>query len=169
VARDCALAEKHWPIRALAAAELTHCPAASIPELAAAARRAGARIVVVHGESPVEPVEPGTNHAAVSSRDVDILAHPGLLAPEDARLAAKNGVFLEVTARKGHSLGNGHVVAVGREAGCSFLVNSDGHEPGDLLSAEFAEVVAAGAGLEGEEIAKCLRANPEALLRRAAT
>jgi histidinol phosphatase-like PHP family hydrolase len=166
LARDCALAEKHWPIRALPAAELTHCPPAAIAELAAAARRAGARIIVVHGETIVEPVEPGTNRAAVSCPDVDLLAHPGLITLDDARLAARNGVFLEISARKGHCLANGHVVAIGRQAGCSFLVNSDGHEPADLLSAGFAEQVAAGAGLSGDEIATCLRANAESLLQR---
>ena len=77
-------------------------------------------------------------------------------------------MFLEISARKGHCLTNGHVVAVGREAGCSFLVDSDGHEPQDILTAEMAEAVAEGAGLRGDEIAACLRANPEALLRRAA-
>ncbi len=38
----------------------------------------GAEIVVVHGETSVEPVAPGTNNASVELSDVDILAHPVL-------------------------------------------------------------------------------------------
>ena len=104
---ECRLAEKHWEIRALPGVELTHVPPEAIAELVQEARATGAQLVVVHGESPVEPVAPGTNLAAVSCPDVDLLAHPGLLTPEEADLAARHGVFLELTARGGHALGNG--------------------------------------------------------------
>ena len=43
----------------------------------------------------MEPVEPGTNEAAIRSPWVDVLAHPGLITPEEARLAAERGVRLE--------------------------------------------------------------------------
>jgi histidinol phosphatase-like PHP family hydrolase len=164
--RDCELAAAHWGIVAVAGVELTHVPAASIPELARAAKRAGALYVVVHGESPVEPVEPGTNLAAASCPDVDVLAHPGEITPEAAQAAAANGVFLEITARQGHSLTNGHVVVVGRAAGAKFLVNSDTHEPADLLTAAKAELVARGAGLTDQEARRALGDNPRELLRR---
>ena len=74
----------------------------------------GARVVNVHGETVMEPVEPGPTLAAVSSANVDILAHPGLITPGDAAIAASNGVFLEVSARRGHGLANGHVVKTAR-------------------------------------------------------
>jgi len=163
---DCVLAEKHWGIRALAGVELTHAPAGAIAELAAEARAHGAEIVVVHGESPVEPVERGTNRAAVSCPLVDILAHPGLLSGKEAELAAANGAFLEISARGGHNATNGLVVAVGRSAGARFLVNSDAHAPRDLLSPAWARNVAAGAGLVAEEIDDCLFQAPLALLDR---
>ena len=166
-ARDCALAESAWPIRALAGVELTHVPAARIAELAAQARAAGAEVVAVHGETPVEPVEPGTNLAAVTCDDVDLLVHPGLLTEEEARLAAQRDIFLEITSRAGHCLGNGRVVAVGRAAGARFLVNSDTHAPGDLLSRAHAERVALGAGLTPEEMSLVLDENPQWLLERA--
>jgi len=166
VLKDCELAQRHWPIIAVAGVELTHIPAASIPELAAAAKRAGALYVVVHGESPVEPVEPGTNLAAARCSDVDILAHPGHITREAAEAAAANGVFLELSARRGHSLTNGHVAHIGRAAGARFLVDSDGHEPGDLLTREMAESVARGAGLSDDEVRRALDDNPRELLRR---
>lgn len=164
--KDIELASRHWRIAAVAGIELTHVPAASIPELARAAKQVGALYVVVHGESPVEPVEPGTNIAAATCPDVDILAHPGHITPEAAAAAAANGVFLELTARQGHSRTNGLVAAVGRAAGARFLVNSDAHSPRDLLTRETAESVARGAGLNDDEVRQALEENPRELLRR---
>ena len=163
---DCALAETYWGIRALVGVELTHVPAAAIADLAAEARELGADIVVVHGETPVEPVEPGTNHAAVSCPLVDILAHPGFLTLEDAMLAQTNEVFLEISTRRGHNACNGQIVTVGRRVGARFLVNSDTHEIRDLLSPDWARTVALGAGLGEEEAADCLCRAPLDLLAR---
>ncbi|MDQ3700530.1 MAG: histidinol phosphate phosphatase domain-containing protein, partial [Chloroflexota bacterium] len=56
--RECEVASEHWPIIALPGVELTHVPAPAIAGLARRARAAGARIVVVHGETVAEPVEP---------------------------------------------------------------------------------------------------------------
>ena len=162
--RDCALAQKHWGFAAFCGVELTHVPATSIAELAAEARRQGAAFVVVHGQSPVEPVEPGTNLAAVACADVDILAHPGEIAEEDARLAAENGVYVEITARDGHSLSNGHVARMALATGAKLLVNSDTHLPEQILTEEFARRVAVGAGLEAQALTDALVTHPEELL-----
>ena len=70
----------------------------------------GAKVVVVHGETIVEPVPEGTNAMAIAG-GCDILAHPGLITAKEARQAARRGVTLEISARKGHCLTNGHVVA----------------------------------------------------------
>ena len=51
----------------------------------------------MHGETICEPVAPGTNRAAIEA-GVDILAHPGLITEEEARLAASKGVLLEVSS-----------------------------------------------------------------------
>lgn len=166
VIRDCEICQRHWAILPIPGVELTHVPAGAIATVAREARAAGARLVVVHGETLVEPVEPGTNLAAVRCRDVDILAHPGLLTLEVAQLAAENDVFVEVSARKGHSFGNGRTVKVALAAGAPLLVNSDAHDPGDLLTAEFARQVALGAGLGEDELTVVLEENPERLLRR---
>ncbi len=132
--------------------EITHVPPSQIPELVGRARILGAEIVVVHGETLVEPVEPGTNLAAIKAR-ADILAHPGLISEEEVRLAAEKGVFLELSGRKGHSLANGHVAALARRFKAPLVVNSDAHAPGDFMTKEFAEKVAQGAGLSLEEVA----------------
>lgn len=166
IARDCALAWDEWGFRVLPGVELTHCPPRAIAGLAARAKRAGAKIVVIHGETLVEPVPPGTNRASVECPDVDILGHPGLLTEEEAALAAQNSVFLEITSRRGHCLGNGNTVVLGRAAGAKFLINSDTHSPGDLHTEAFARTVALGAGLTPEEADTALFGSPELLLAR---
>jgi putative hydrolase len=150
ILRACEENNRQRTVRALPAIELTHLPPRLIGRYVAEARRLGARIVVVHGESPVEPVEPGTNRAAIEA-GADILSHPGLISEEDARLAASARVHLEISARKGHSLANGHVAAVARRLGCPLVLNTDAHAPGDLIPESFARVVAAGAGLGDDE------------------
>ncbi len=161
VIRACEENSQVRPIRCIPGVELTHVPPSLIGRYVAEARALGARIIVVHGESPVEPVEPGTNRAAIAA-GADILSHPGLISEDDARLAAGAGVHLEVSARKGHSLANGHVVAMARRTGAPLVLNTDAHSPGDLIPESFARVVAQGAGLtEGEYVA--LRQNMERL------
>ncbi len=84
----------------------------------------------------------------------------------EARLAAERGCAIEITTRKGHSLTNGHVARVAREAGCVLVVNSDAHTPGDFASLEFAQKVAAGAGLDSEEVEVATITNPYLLVKR---
>lgn len=150
--------------RLLPGTELTHVPPETFAELTARARKLGALIVVGHGETVVEPVKPGTNRAAIAA-GVDILAHPGFISREDAELAAQKGVLLELSGRRGHSLTNGHVVAMARETGAKLAVNADAHGPGDFMSKEMAEKVGRGAGLSAEEYAR-LRADMAALVQR---
>ena len=139
--------------------ELTHVPPAQIAELAHRARRLGAHLVVVHGESPVEPVAPGTNRAAVDCPHVDILAHPGFITEEEATLAAANGIALELTARGGHNITNGHVACIARVAGAKLVVNTDAHAPGDFVDQAGAYRVALGASLTHDEAEAALVAN----------
>ncbi|WP_456387549.1 histidinol phosphate phosphatase domain-containing protein [Desulfolithobacter sp.] len=140
----------HYTTRLIPGIELTHVPPDLIAPLTARARELGARMVVVHGETPVEPVKPGTNRAALEA-GVELLAHPGFITEKEAELAAEKGVFLELSGRKGHSLTNGHVARMAIQAGASLAVNADAHEPGDFLTAEMAEKVALGAGLSREQ------------------
>jgi histidinol phosphatase-like PHP family hydrolase len=137
-------------IRVLVGAELTHVPPQKIKPLAAFARKLGAEIVVVHGETPVEPVRPGTNRAAIEAR-VDILAHPGFITLEETELARENNVCLEITSRSGHNITNGHVVRMAKLAGAKMVVDTDSHAPRDLINRERAIEIAIGAGLAREE------------------
>ncbi|MDF1577078.1 MAG: histidinol phosphate phosphatase domain-containing protein [Desulfurivibrionaceae bacterium] len=140
---------RHSKTRLIPGIELTHVPPAMLAGLTAKARELGAAIVVAHGETPVEPVRPGTNRAAIEA-GVDILSHPGFITAEEATLAARNGVFLELSGRKGHSLTNGHVAGIALKTGALLAVNADAHGPGDFLTAKMAETVALGAGLSLE-------------------
>jgi putative hydrolase len=131
------------------------------------ARKLGAKLIIVHGESPVEPVYPGTNHAAVKQPGlVDILAHPGNITEEDAILAAKNGVYLELTARKGHREGNRHVAEMARQFKAKCVVDTDCHNESDLITQEQAFQLCREAGLSDEEALRTVKDNPQELLKR---
>lgn len=141
------------PVKVIPGAELTHVPPELIPEKVKEARAMGARVVVVHGETIVEPVDAGTNRAAIEA-GCDILAHPGLITEEEVKLAAEKGVALEVSARKGHSFTNGHVVKLALQYGARLVINTDAHSPGDLINRDFAEAVLLGAGLPKDYLKK---------------
>jgi histidinol phosphatase-like PHP family hydrolase len=139
-----------YDINVLAGVELTHIPPALISEMVAKAREAGAQIIVMHGETPVEPVASGTNLAAIEA-GVDVLAHPGLITDEEVKLAAEKGVVLEITTRGGHSYTNGHVVSLARKYGAKLVVNNDAHAPKDLVGKDLRKVIALGAGMTLDE------------------
>ena len=87
--RVCADTNKAYnDIICLPGVEITHVAPVLVKGLVKRARKAGAKIVVFHGETVCEPVEPGSNRAAILA-GVDILAHPGRIRPESqsARLA----------------------------------------------------------------------------------
>ena len=156
---------ENWDITAVLGAEVTHAPLESIDGIAKRAKELGAKIVVVHGETLNEPVLPGTNRAAVESKYVDILGHPGLITKEEAEIALKNDIYLEISARKGHCLGNGHVANIAREVGNKLLVDTDSHAPGDLITFDKSYEVALGAGLNHDEAMKAIVDNPHELLK----
>jgi len=164
-ATACALARSYWDILAIPGIELTHVPAGAIAQTAKKAKELGAWIVVVHGETIVEPVEKGTNLAALHSPYVDILAHPGLLSPEEAQLAAAKGIFLEISTRKGHCLTNGHIASLAQQAGAKLLLNSDAHNEQDLLTASLADATTHGAGLNNTACKQVLTTNPRTLIK----
>ncbi len=151
IVRACEQINRTKKVVAIPGAELTHIPPEEIAALAAECRKLGAQIILVHGETLVEPVPEGTNRSAVAA-DIDILAHPGLITDQEASAAAQRGIYLEITARAGHSLSNGHVASVARKCGAKLVLNTDAHSPGNLISLQTAHRVAAGAGLSPEEI-----------------
>ncbi len=138
---------EEYGVRLLTGVEITHVPPSEIPKLAKQAKEEGAEIVVVHGETVVEPVTPGTNMQACTCEYVDILAHPGLITQEEATEAAERDIFLEITARGGHNRTNGHVAMIAEKTGCNLVVDSDAHAPGDLMSERMRDIVIRGAGV----------------------
>nr|WP_303210402.1 histidinol phosphate phosphatase domain-containing protein [Methanobrevibacter smithii] len=155
----------NWDIKVVLGAEVTHVPAESIDGVAKKAKDLGAQIVVVHGETLNEPVIEGTNYAAVNSEYVDILGHPGLITYEEAQIAKENGIYLEISARSGHCLGNGHVANIASEVGNKLLVNTDTHSPDNLITFEKSYEIALGAGLSKKEAMAAIVDNPRELLK----
>ena len=165
IIKVCLKISEKGKILVLPGVELTHVDPSDISSLANDARKLGAKIVIVHGETLVEPVPPGTNLAAINAA-VDILAHPGLITEEEVNLAAEKGVYLEITTRKNHSLSNGHVVQIARKFKAQLVLNNDAHAPGDFVGSKMATNIARGAGLSDEEIAAMFE-NSQKLVQRA--
>ena len=157
--------KQHISIEAIPGAEITHVPPHIIPEIVKEARHLGAKIVVVHGETIVEPVTPGTNRAAIEA-NADILAHPGIISTEDLLLAKEKGVTLEITSRKGHSLSNGYVAKEAMKFGVPLCINTDAHSPSDLITREMAIKILQAAGIEENRIDMIFE-NAKALVEKA--
>jgi putative hydrolase len=155
------------PIKFIPGAEVSYVKPPFIAQYCRKARKNGAQIIIVHGESPAEQVYPGTNHAAVKEAGlVDILAHPGNITEEDSILAAQNGVFLEITARKGHREGNRHVAEMARQFKARCVVDTDCHNESDLITQEQAYALCKEAGMTDEEALRTVRDNPQELIKR---
>ncbi|NLI62007.1 MAG: histidinol phosphate phosphatase domain-containing protein [Methanosarcinaceae archaeon] len=157
--------EKDWDIKILVGIEITHVPPSRINELAKSAKKHGADIVVVHGETTVEPVAEGTNHASVISDYVDILAHPGFLTLEDAKLAKENDVHIEITARNGHNRTNGHVARIATDAGAKIVCNTDAHNPSNFITLSTAMNILKGSGLSEKQAQEAFK-NSEELVKK---
>jgi len=154
-------------IRLIPGIELTHIRPEAIPALVSRGRKLGARLVVVHGETIVEPVAPGTNRIAIES-SADVLAHPGLITEEEVLLAKERSVYLELTLRKGHSLTNGHVAKMAHKMGAAMVLNSDAHTPGDIWPVGRLHEIVAGAGLTEGDYRAMIR-NAESIAERCLT
>src|SRR3989338_5287081 len=67
IVRVCKVLNKRWKIRSIPGVEITHAPLEEIRRLVKFARKSGAKIVVVHGETVSEPVIKGTNRRAIEA------------------------------------------------------------------------------------------------------
>jgi histidinol phosphatase-like PHP family hydrolase len=83
---------------------------------------------------------------------VDVLAHPGLISEDDLLFAKEKGVTLEITARKGHSISNGHVAQSAMRLGIPLTINTDAHAPSDLISRDMAKKILLSAGIGPDKI-----------------
>jgi len=154
-----------YKIEVIPGAELTYVPPDLISRVAEECRKLGAKIILAHGETTVEPVPSGTNRAALSS-NIDILSHPGKINGEEVELAKKNSIFLEITSRKGHSLTNQHVGTLAKEKGAKLIFNTDAHEPEDLINNQEALEVVKRAGMVKEDL-ELMFENARSLIRKA--
>lgn len=153
-----------WDIKVIPGVELTHMPLEEFELSIKYARAQGIKLILVHGETTVEPVIPGTNKKALDC-DVDILSHPGLITLDEAKLARNRGIFLELTSRRGHYLTNSHVVNIARQAKAKLILNSDAHSPEDILSLKKMKEIGQLAGLKEDEL-KSVFDNAKALLEK---
>ena len=151
----------------LPGAELTHVPVKDIEKLIIKTRSLGAKIILVHGETLAEPVARGTNKKALQC-NIDILAHPGLISREEALIAARKNIYLEITARRSHAFTNGHVAKMAKSTGAKLVINSDSHTPEDLLPPQAIEKIAQGAGLDRIDVV-AMKRNARALMRKLKT
>lgn len=151
-------------IQVIPGAELTHLPPPLIPEFASRVREKGAILVLVHGETIIEPVPRGTNRAALGA-DIDILAHPGNISEEEVRIARERGLFLEISARSGHCLTNGHVARLATSLGAELILNTDAHAAQDLITLEQAREILLGAGLPALKVSKIIE-NSQGLVKK---
>jgi histidinol phosphatase-like PHP family hydrolase len=151
---------RHWPkdakINVLPGIELTHLPLEQFEPLAKYARCQGIKVIVGHGETLAEPVIKGTNLAAIKA-DIDILAHPGLITDKEAELAKEKGIFLEITARQGHRDTNTHVVEQALKYKVKLILNSDSHQPQDILEPAQLKKIALNVGLSEKDITRIYR------------
>ncbi|MEM0350498.1 MAG: histidinol phosphate phosphatase domain-containing protein, partial [Archaeoglobaceae archaeon] len=144
------LREFEFEIDFLIGVEITHVPPKLIGRAVELAWKEGAEIVLVHGETIVEPVLPGTNSSALDE-EINILAHPGILNEEEAEKARENGIYLEITSREGHCLTNGHVARMAEIYSFNLVLNTDAHSPFDIIDDKMAEKILKGAGVKDWE------------------
>ncbi len=146
---------QRWPknseITVLPGIELTHIPLEQFKPLVKYARHVGIKIIVGHGETPVEPVIKGTNRAALEA-GIDILAHPGLITDADIKLSIEKNIFLEITTRQGHADTNNHVAKNALRAGANLILNTDAHAPIDIITPLELKKIGLAAGLSDNQI-----------------
>ncbi len=162
----CREVERELDLPAIPAVEVTRVAPERVAVVAARARSLGALLVVVHGETLGDFPQPGLNLAAARCPDVDILGHPGLISHEAAEAARENGIHLEISAAGLHGLTNGHVAKVAVSLGAHLVLDSDAHRPEALLTAQRAQSLLEGSGLELEAALRVAESAPLRILAR---
>jgi histidinol phosphatase-like PHP family hydrolase len=137
---------KHYGIIVVPGVEITYVPPKLIKNAVKSSRKSGAKLIVVHGETPSETVPEMTNHAGILS-GADIIAHPGHITYEDALLAYKKGVHLEITSRRLHCKTNNHVFKAAKLAHAKLLFNSDTHRIENLIDKKIIRETLRNSGL----------------------
>ncbi len=151
IVKVCKALNKNWDILAIPGVEITHAPMQEIKSLVKFARKNGAKVVLVHGETVSEPVLKGTNRAGIEA-GCDILAHPGVITLADVRLAKAKGVALELTTRKSHSKTNKRLYNMAKKVGAKLILNTDAHDDCDVATYDQAVKLLKRIGLKSSDI-----------------
>jgi histidinol phosphatase-like PHP family hydrolase len=163
IIKVCKVLNRFWKIRSIPGVEITHAPVQEIKPLVKLARKLGAKIVVVHGETVAEPVIRGTNRAAIEA-GCDILAHPGLITESDIALAKKRGVYLEITTRKNHCCTNKRLFKLANKIGAKLVLDNDAHYEDNLVTKLQATRILRSIGMTQLDINQVF-SNSEAIVR----
>lgn len=163
IIKVCKVLNRFWKIRAIPGVEITHVPVQEIKSLVKFARKNGAKIIVVHGETVAEPVIQGTNRAAIEA-GCDIVAHPGLITKSDVELAKARGVYLEITTRKTHSKTNKRLFKMAKALGAKLVLNNDTHSETSLKTRAQAIAILRGLGMTQPDINQIFK-NSEDIVR----
>jgi histidinol phosphatase-like PHP family hydrolase len=163
IIKVCKVLNRFWKIRAIPGVEITHVPVQEIKSLVKFARKNGAKIIVVHGETVAEPVIQGTNRAAIEA-GCDIVAHPGLITKSDVELAKARGVYLEITTRKTHSKTNKRLFKMAKALGAKLVLNNDTHSETSLKTRAQAITILRGLGMTQPDINQIFK-NSEDIVR----
>jgi len=164
IVKVCKVLNRFWTIRAIPGVEITHVPIQEIKPLVKFARKNGAKVVLVHGETVSEPVLKGTNKAGIEA-GCDILAHPGMISMEDVELAKAMGVALELTTRKSHSVTNKRLFGMAKLAGAKLVLNTDAHDECDVATYDQALKVLKSIGMRQSEMEEVFE-NSRKLVKR---
>jgi putative hydrolase len=129
----CRTLSVQYKITVIPGIEITYVHPKQISKAVKLCKKLGAKLIVVHGETPAETVPPDTNRSAIMA-GADILAHPGYISANDVQLAAQKNVCLEITTRNGHNKANKHVAGLCKKYNTKMVLDTDTHEPEDLLT-----------------------------------
>ncbi len=162
IVKVCKILNRYWKIRSIPGVEITHVPLEEIRPLVKFARKSGAKVIVVHGETISEPVIPGTNCYAIDA-GCDILAHPGNISKKDAESAKRKGVYLELTTRKNHSSTNVRLFKIATSVGAKLVLDTDSHSDADLITDEKARQFLKDIGINESEIRAVFKHSEELL------
>jgi histidinol phosphatase-like PHP family hydrolase len=88
-----------------------------------------------------------------------------LITEKEIKLAKKRGIYLELSARRGHSLTNGYVAKLAMKFGAKLVINTDAHSSSELFTKEILRKVGLGAGLSEKEFKGVLE-NSLSLVRK---
>lgn len=136
-------------IQAILGVELVNVPSALLPQRVEQARRAGAKLVLVQGDTPGGL--PGVN-AAFSAVEAcaDIISNPGLIDEPSAAFAAERSVALEISGNPQQAFCNAHVAKMAEKCGCPLITGGGIRNPHDILTRQGWDYICKGANINLE-------------------